>query len=205
MSVSHSPVSETSKSRVRPDANARERVLDSAYELFAHRGIRAVGVDEVVERAGIAKATLYRHFPSKNELVLAFLERRESVWTRQFLEAAIHSRGATAEEQLLAIFDVYDEWFHRKDFEACSFVNVLLEMGPAHPVGQAAAEHLRNIRAMVRELAEQAGLRDPEAFARSWYVLMKGAIVLAAEGDVEAATAAKAMAPTLIEQYRQTP
>jgi AcrR family transcriptional regulator len=181
---------------------AYERIVDAAYELFCRRGIRGVGIDEVIERAGIAKATLYRHFRSKNDLVLAFLERRERLWTRQFLEAEARSRGATPEEHLLAIFDVYDEWFHKEDFEACSFVNVLLEMGPSSPVGRAAVQHLRNIRALVRDLAEEAGVRDTEAFVLAWYILMKGSIVLAAEGDPDAARPAKAMARALVDQYR---
>src|SRR4051794_31377928 len=107
------------------EAGPRERVLDHSYELFARRGIRDVGVDEVIQAAGVAKATLYRHFPSKNALVLAFLERREEIWTRGFVEAGAERRGATPEERLLAIFDVFDEWFRREDFEACSFINVL--------------------------------------------------------------------------------
>jgi AcrR family transcriptional regulator len=181
---------------------AYERIVDAAYELFCRRGIRGVGIDEVIERAGIAKATLYRHFRSKNDLALAFLERRERLWTRQFLEAEARSRGATPEEHLLAIFDVYDEWFHKEDFEACSFVNVLLEMGPSSPVGRAAVQHLRNIRALVRDLAEEAGVRDTEAFVLAWYILMKGSIVLAAEGDPDAARPAKAMARALVDQYR---
>jgi AcrR family transcriptional regulator len=201
-------VSQTSQSesRSRPRESkppARDRIVDTAYELFSRRGIRAVGIDEVVERAGIAKATLYRHFHSKDDLVLAFLERRERLWTRQFLEAEARNRGTTPEEHLLGIFDVYDEWFHDKDFEACSFVNVLLEMGPASPVGQAAVHHLRNIRALVRDLADEAGFGDSEAFARSWYVLMKGAIVLAAEGDPDAARPAKEMARTLVDLHRR--
>jgi AcrR family transcriptional regulator len=96
--------------------SARERILDAAYELFSHRGIRAVGVNEVTERAGVATATLYRHFPSKDELVLAFLDVREQRWTKDLIEAGAMRRGSNPQERLLAIFDVLDEWFHRDDF-----------------------------------------------------------------------------------------
>jgi AcrR family transcriptional regulator len=181
---------------------ARERILESAYELFAHRGIRDVGVDEVIERAGVAKATLYRHFPSKNDLVIAFLELREQRWTLSWVAEEARRRGSTPENQLLAIFALFDDWFHRDDFEACSFINVLLEMGAGHPTGRASVEHLANIRTFVRRLAEDAGLRDPEAFARSWHILMKGSIVSAAEGDAEAAQRGRSMARLLIEQHR---
>src|SRR3954454_7551323 len=144
--------------------SARDRILDTAYDLFSTRGIRDVGVDEVIDRAGVAKATLYWHFPSKDDLVLAFLELREERWTLGWVEAQARARADTPEEQLLAIFDTFDEWFHRNDFEACSFINVLLEMGSAHPAGSASIRHLENIRSVVRGLAEEAGLRDPVTF-----------------------------------------
>jgi len=182
---------------------ARERILDSAYELFAQRGVRAVGVDEVIHRAGVAKATLYRHFPSKDDLALAFLNRREELWTKGWVEDEARRRGSTPEERLLAIFDLFDEWFHRSDFEGCSFISVLLEVRDLdHPVGRACASHLENIRTVVCTLAEEAGLREPEGFARSWHILMKGSIVQASEGDVDAAKRAQRMARALIESYR---
>jgi AcrR family transcriptional regulator len=180
----------------------RERILDTAYQLFSRRGVRAVGVDEVIDRAGVAKATLYRHFPSKDDLVLAFLERREQLWTLGLVEAEARRRGSTPQEQLLAIFDVFDEWFHRDDFDACSFINVLLEMGSEHPLGRASIQHLDNIRSIVRRLAEEAGLRDPVAFGHAWHILMKGSIIAAAEGDADAAQRAKSMAHFLIDQHR---
>jgi AcrR family transcriptional regulator len=182
---------------------ARDRILASAYALFAHNGIRAVGIDEVITRAEVAKATLYRHFASKDELVLAFLQQREQLWTKEWVEAEARRGGETPEEQLLAIFDLFDEWFHRPDFEGCSFINVLLEMNDrSTPVGRASAEHLANIRSFIRELATEAGLREPEQFAHSWHILMKGSIVAAGEGDVDAAKRAQAMGRLLISQYR---
>jgi AcrR family transcriptional regulator len=183
--------------------DARQRILDSAYDLFAHRGIRAVGIDEIRERADVAKATLYRHFRSKDELVLAFLERREQLWTREWVEKEARSRADTPEEQLLAIFDAFDEWFHQADFEGCSFINVMLEWADRdHPIGQASCLHLANIRSFLATLAMEAGLREPETFAHSWHILMKGSIVAAAEGDVDAAQRAKSMGRALIETYR---
>jgi len=191
---------------VKPERlQARQRILDSAYELFSRRGVRAVGVDEVIERADVAKATLYRHFPSKDDLVIAFLAQREELWTRSWVEAEAKRRGGTPEDQLLAIFDAFDEWFHEDDFEGCSFVNVLLEFGggTAHPLGRASAGHLETIRSVVRKLAEEAGLRDPSSFALSWHILMKGSIVQAGEGDREAAKRAQSLGRLLIEQHRQ--
>jgi AcrR family transcriptional regulator len=187
----------------KPVQAPRERILDAAYELFSHRGVHDVGIDELIERAGVAKATLYRHFPSKDDVVLAFLEQREQLWTYGWVEAEARRRGETPEEQLLAIFDLFDEWFQRDDFEGCSFINVLLEMGNLdHPIGRASADYLENIRSVVRTLAQEAGLRDPDAFALSWHILMKGSIVQAAEGDRDAAKRAQALGRLLIEQHR---
>jgi len=183
---------------------ARERILASAYELFARHGVRAVGVDEVIRRANVAKATLYRHFASKDELVLAFLQQREQLWTKEWVEAEARRRGATPEEQLLSIFDLFDEWFRRADFEGCSFINILLEMNDRRTtIGEASAMHLANIRSLIGTLAAEAGLSEPEEFAHSWHILMKGSIVAAREGDEDAAQRAQAMARLLIAQHRR--
>jgi AcrR family transcriptional regulator len=186
-----------------PAAPARERILTTAYRLFTRRGIRAVGTDEVLAVSGVAKATLYRHFRSKNDLVLAVLQRREELWTLGLVEQQSRLRGESPEEQLLAIFDVFHDWFQkREDFDGCSFINVLLELGAAHPAGQASIQYLDNIRTIVRERAEAAGLVDVDDFARSWHILMKGSIIAAAEGDLQAAQRAQAMGRALIERHR---
>jgi len=186
-----------------PTSSARERILTSAYELFSRRGIRAVGTDEVIERAGVARATLYRHFATKDELVLAVLQRREEVWTHGLIEEQSRQRGATPEEQLLAIFDVMHDWFQlREGYEGCSFINVLLELGAGHPAGQACITHIDHVRDIVRQRAVAAGLTDVEGFASSWHILMKGAIILAAVGDLDAALRARRMASALIVEHR---
>ncbi|OAN33578.1 TetR/AcrR family transcriptional regulator [Mycolicibacterium iranicum] len=184
-------------------STARDRIVITAYELFTHRGINAVGVDEVVEKAGVAKTTLYRHFPSKEDLVLAFLDRREQLWTSEVIDSRPRERTDDPAEQLLAIFDVLDEWFHdRSDYEACSFVKVLLEMGRTGRIGEACIEHLDRVRNILTSRAEAAGLRDPHSFAWSFNVLIKGSIVCAAEGDPDSARRAKPLAGFLIDQHR---
>jgi AcrR family transcriptional regulator len=185
------------------ESQPRERILESAYDLFSRRGISAVGIEEVIARASVAKATLYRHFPSKNELVLAFLQRREQLWTYGWVERHARLRGDTPEASLLAIFDLFDEWFHRDDFEGCSFVNVLLETADLESaIGAASALHLENIRGVIRTLADEAGLREVEQFALSFHILMKGSIVQAGEGDLDAAKRAQSLARLLIDEYR---
>src|SRR5579862_283649 len=187
----------------RETTGARERILSAAYRLFSTRGIRDVGVDEVIELAGVAKATLYRHFPSKDDLVLEFLRRRVDLGGAGWIEREVGARGTTPEDQLLSIFDLFDEWFHELDFEGCSFIRVLLEMGPAHPLGQASAAFMDDARVVVQRLAEEADLRDPAGFSSSWHLLMRGSCVQAVGGDLDAAASAKEMGRLLIEGHRR--
>ena len=182
-------------------AHSVDRILAVAYELFSTRGVRDVGVNELIERSGVAKATFYRHFPSKDSLVFAFLEQRDKQWTVDGILSEARRRGSTPQEQLLAIFDVFGDWFRREDFEACSFVRVMLEMGPAHPLGRASIDYLAKIRGHVQDVAEEAGLVRPEEFAQSLLILMKGSIIQALEGDALAAERARQMAVWLIGHH----
>jgi AcrR family transcriptional regulator len=185
------------------DTDARSRILEAAYELFSRRGIRAVGIDAIIRESGVARMTLYRHFGSKDELVLAFLERREQRWTKDWLQHEAERRAADPGERLLAIFDVFDAWFGREDFEGCSFINVLLETtDPASPVHRASADQLARIRAYVAGLAREAGVAEPERLAHKWHILMKGSIVAAGEGDHEAARRAREVAELVLRDAR---
>lgn len=179
-----------------------ERIGRAAYELFTRHGVREVGVDAVVAHAGTAKMTLYRNFPSKNDLILDFLSRRERRWTEQWLIHESRQRGRTPAEQLLSIFDLFGEWFARPDFEGCVFLTTLLEVNdPADAVFRAAVGHLRRIREYLRELTEAAGVDDPTLVARQWHILMKGSIIAAQEGDADAATAAREMGELLLDAH----
>jgi AcrR family transcriptional regulator len=180
---------------------ARERILSAAYELFAQRGIRDVGIAELISKAGVAKATFYGHFASKDELVLAFLEHCHQDLTVEAIITECRRRSDDPTAQLLIIFDVLDGWFRQDDFQACAFVSTMLEMGPAHPLGQASIGYLAQVRAFMRTLAEEAGLYQPDVFARSCHILTKGSIISAVEGDREAAVLAKRMAVSLISDH----
>lgn len=181
--------------------DARERLLTAAYELFARQGVQAVGVDAIIERSGVARQTMYRHFGSKQDLVLAFLARREELWTYGWLAAEVRRRSDDPRERLLAIFDVFDGWFRSPDFEGCSFINVMLEHPDEdHPLHRAAAEYLAHIREFLCGLANDASIPDPEPFARQWHILMKGSIVAAGEGDRDAALRARSLGALLLTQ-----
>jgi AcrR family transcriptional regulator len=183
-----------------PEA-ARERILRTAYDLFCNHGLQAVGVDRISDEAGVAKVTLYRNFRSKDELALAVLERREKVWISDWLEREVERRGRTAEERLLAIFDAFDEWFRREDYESCLFTTCLLETHDlASPVGAASVRGLVHVRSFVEGLAKEAGVRDSAGFARQWQILMLGSIIAASAGDLEAAKRARDVALPLLER-----
>jgi len=194
---------ELSKLGARRAIKPRERLLDAAYDLFAANGVSQVGIDTILARSGCAKASLYSNFESKVDLAIAFLDKREAVWTRAWLETEIKRRGSDPRGRLLAIFDVFDGWFRKRDFEGCSFINVLLESRTNSPVHRAAAIHLSKIRAIIRGLAEQANLREPEKFAQAWHMLMKGSIVSACEGNRNAARDAKSAARLVLDGWKR--
>ncbi|MGH3797609.1 MAG: TetR/AcrR family transcriptional regulator [Pseudonocardiaceae bacterium] len=182
--------------------SGRERVVRAAYNLFSRQGTRAVGVDAVIGAAGVAKMTLYRNFASKDDLILAFLQRRENVWTHGWVQAESWRRGHTPAERLLAIFEIFGEWFARPDYEGCPFVTTMLEVtNPESPVRQASVQHLANIRSYVCELAAAAGVENPDPFARQWHILMKGSIIAAAEGDTQAAARARDLGVLLLAHH----
>ena len=186
-----------------PAMNAnRERILSAAYELFTHHALHELTAVHVQEAAGVTEAEFVEEFSSVDALAEECLKRRERDWTIGIVRAGARARAEHPEGRLLAIFDVFDEWFHRDDYEACTFVNVLLEMGKDSSLGRASMEHLAYIRSLIADLAQEAGLRDPEEFAFSWHILMKGAIINAVEGDDKAALRAQAMGRDLIRRHR---
>ena len=186
--------------------SGRERVMRAAYDLFSRQGTRTVGVDAVIGEAGVAKMTLYRNFASKDDLILAFLERREALWTHGWVRAESQRRGDTPAQRLLAIFEIFGEWFAQPDFEGCSFITTLLEVTARDsPVRNASVVHLANIRGYLCELATEAGVEDSDSFARQWHILMKGSIVAAAEGDIHAASRARELGMLLLDHHGIAP
>ena len=180
--------------------DARERIVRTAYELFRAQGFSAVGVDRIVAESNVAKTTLYHHFRSKDELLIAVLERHEEVWTgwlEREAEAAHGARGAS----LVAFFDALDRWFGHEGYEGCLFINDLLETHDRQsPVRAAAIASIQHVYELLRRLGAAAGARDAESLAHQLQVVMRGAIISAVEGNQDAVGQARMLAFDLIER-----
>lgn len=152
---------------------ARARILDTGFRLFYAHGIRSVGVDRIIAESGVAKATFYHHFPTKEELVLAYLDEVDTVWTGQ-LHAAAASAGESPAEQLVGMFDALTTACRRSGYRGCAFINAAGEYEVGTPVHARTLAHKDAVRAWVRELAVRAGAADPDALARSLTLLLDG-------------------------------
>ena len=178
----------------------RDHLVQTAAELFGREGFHATGIDRVLAAAGVAKMTLYNHFRSKDELILAALRRRDETFRNWFLRA-VEQRAATPRDRLLAVFEVLGEWFAAPDFRGCLFISAAGEFKrPEDPIHAACAEHKRLLRGYLQALAAQAGARDPEALARQLDLLIEGATVSAQiSGKATPARHARDAAATLLE------
>jgi AcrR family transcriptional regulator len=183
--------------------SARERIVSTAYDLFSRHGLHAVGVQQIIDESDVAKATLYRHFPSKEDLALAVLDRRRELWTHDWLQPVTARGGATGEGRLLSIFDAFDDWFHAPAYEGCMFTNLLMETHDlSSPIARAAVAGLDEVREWLGLLAAEAGQRDPEATADMLHLLMRGAIAAAVEGKLDAARQAREAAVAVLSAGR---
>ncbi len=182
-------------------SKGRGRLVAMAVELFYRHGFNAVGIDRVIDEAGVTKTTFYKHFKSKSELMVAAVEMRDAWELDAWRRAARTLGGDEARAQLLALFDVLDVWFNDESFGGCLFLNVASEFpNPHDPVHQAAAQHKLANHEMVRDLADRAGAADPESFADLYMIAFEGALVLRqVYGRNDAARTARPVVERLIE------
>ena len=182
-----------------PTPSARERILDAAFRLFYAHGPRGVGVDTVIAESGVAKATLYKHFPSKDDLVLAYLDKVDQAWFGA-LRAAAREAGDEPREQLVGMFDALAGACRREGYHGCAFINTAAESPASSPVHARTVEHKNVVRAWVTDLARRAGAADPELLARQLTLLLDGGLASGVlDGDPAVAEAAKRTARALVD------
>jgi AcrR family transcriptional regulator len=169
--------------QTRDKGKTRRRLLAAAHELFYGGGIHATGVSAIAERAGVTKMTLYAHFPSKDEIVAAYLEDNDRRW-REFLEGKLLGLEEP-HNRLLAVCDAYREYFTTREMRGCAFVNCAAEFPDSdHPARRVVSWHKAGVRERLRELAAEAGAEDPATLAGRLFVVLEGAYVIGAlEGD----------------------
>jgi AcrR family transcriptional regulator len=167
----------TNRGPARP--TARERLLTAAARLFHENGIQATGVDTLIAAAGVAKATFYRHFPSKDDLVVAWLRDPRARWLDR-VRAQVEARGREAAASIPLLYEALGEWLETEGYRGCPYLNTAIEItDPAHPARAVVVDFLQEVEDYLASLAAEAGYRDPRALARQLLALAAGSISLA--------------------------
>jgi AcrR family transcriptional regulator len=183
------------------DPDISRRLLDAAERLFYRRGLQAVGIDAVVAEAGVSTKTLYAYFGSKDGLVEAYLRRRDRRWL-DWLRGAV-AVAEPGRARVLAVFDALGEWFAEPGYNGCAFINAAGELAASPTARAVARDHKLALRALLGDVAAQAGVGAPGVLAERLMLLVEGAIVTAhVEGDAGAAPRARSAAAALLELDR---
>ncbi len=175
--------------------SAKERLVETALTLFHREGFHATGIDKILAAANVSKMTMYKHFPSKDALILEVLAVRDQRF-RAWLTERVEALAETPRERLVAVFDALAEWFDQPDFHGCLFINATAEYGAATDLVNASVQqHKRQMVHWLEDHAREADMPDPQAMAWILMLLMEGAIVTAqASGEKRAAKYAKVLA-----------
>ena len=189
-----------------PSSPKRDHLMATAWRLFYRDGYRAVGIDTLLAEAGVAKMTLYNHFSSKDELIIAVLEKRDCE-LRASIAAQVEATTGSPADKLLAVFDWLETWFGSADFNGCAFIRALSEYPDiAHPIHQTAWRHKVAMQGALTQLCANAGAHDPAALANTLSLLIDGAIVAAqATGSSAPARTARETATALLKLAVQNP
>ncbi|WP_201382224.1 TetR/AcrR family transcriptional regulator [Ktedonobacter sp. SOSP1-52] len=160
-------------------SSARQRLLETASDLFYRKGIRSIGVDTIAEQSGVGKPTLYRHFSTKDELISAYLEEENRLhW--QWFEEAIAPHKESAKAQLLAVIDATAQLLAKPGYRGCAFLNALAEFSEEdHPAHRQAIAYKHALRLRLYQLGQQAGARDPDVLADQLLLVINGALTSA--------------------------
>ncbi|MBI1196254.1 MAG: TetR family transcriptional regulator [Phenylobacterium sp.] len=179
----------------------RDELIQKATDIFYRRGFQATGMDTLVVEAGISKTSIYKHFKTKDDLIVATLRLRDE-FLRGWLFRRMAELASTPRDQLIAMFDALDEWFSEPDFHGCMFAKACSEFqDPDHPINREATAHVARLSAQLAEIADRAGLPNPNDIARRLSLLKEGAVVMATMGhDSRPALEAKAIALGILRE-----
>lgn len=181
----------------------RQHLVDTAIELFSAHGYHGTGIDRIAEEAKVSKKTMYHHFRSKEELILAALRHHDGRFRNEFMKA-VDSRGETAYERILAIFDVAHAWFSDTKFYGCMFINAIGEYSaPESAIREVCKEYKRLTLSYIEELTQAANIPDAHAVATTLAILLEGSIVTAqVAGTPNAAETAKMAAKVIMDSAK---
>ena len=180
----------------------RDELVQKALGAFYRNGFNATGMDMLVKETGISKTSMYKHFRTKEDLILAVLRLRDEHF-RNWMYRRMEELASTPRDQLIAMFDALQEWFSEPGYKGCMFIKASSEyQDTSHPIHQQSADHKRMLERHVCELTRKARLSNPEILARQHLLLKEGAIVTAqvSETGRRAAEVAKTAAAALIDQ-----
>lgn len=182
-------------------SHRREHLLETATALFCEHGYHGTGIDKILDTAGVSKKTLYTHFRSKEELILAVLRQYDGLFRNDFMRK-VDRLGKTPREKLLAIFDVAETWFSQRNFFGCMFINAIGEYSEKDsPIRDISKQFKQLIRDYIKELCVEAAADEPDGLADQLALILEGAIVTAqVSQNPKAARTAKKAAAVLIEQ-----
>ena len=182
-----------------PAPGARDRILDTASRLFHEQGVRAVGMQQIVDECGCGKSLLYREFASKDDLVVAYLEQAQAQWS-EIVDDALRPHAGDPAAQLVALVRVAADQVAAPDYAGCPFRMTHAHFpDPNHPAHQVAVRHVRDLRTRLHQLARQAGAQDPAALGDRLLLVIDGLYVNGAMlGDRAAGTTAVALAGELV-------
>ncbi len=184
--------------------SARERLIDKALELFNRYGFNAVGIDTILKESGVAKNTLYRHFGSKDELIVSALRKHDQIFRTQIVEA-VEQDSVALIASVLRIFDAYELWIERQDFYGCLFINASAEFPDADSsIHMVCSEHKQLVTEYIQAVVESEGFEDSKALARRLSILLDGAITYAyVTGDKVVMQEAKATAEDTLRTWNK--
>lgn len=184
-------------------ASTRDRLIETGMTLFYQQGFHAVGLDQILDEVGVTKTTFYNHFESKDDLILAVLEMRDAREREEWIQTMRARGGDDPRSQLLALFDLLDDWFNESGFRGCMFMNAAAEFpSPNDPIHQAAARHGKLFAKELHSLCVRAGADDPATLTKRLMLLVAGAVAARhVDMDQHAATDARDAATVFVDHH----